>query len=175
MPTVVVGPSLGDGLPPMLPGVVAAILTATILSGWAARRLGTSGTVAWLLLASVGVILAVTLTPSRSAFEHGATGVVTCDLGRVGPAALEIYLRFGDPVLNILLFVPLGMFISQLDHHRRHLLLAAALLPFAIEVIQAVAVPLDRACQGGDVFDNLAGLVAGLALGTLWRRARPRP
>ena len=41
----------------------------------------------------------------------------------------------------------------------------AALLPLTIESIQLAATPLGRACQGGDVVDNLLGLALGLAAG----------
>ena len=50
----------------------------------------------------------------------------------------------------------------------------ALLLPPAIEATQGVVVVLDRACQGGDVFDNLVGLgiglIAGWAIRSVWRR-----
>jgi glycopeptide antibiotics resistance protein len=166
-------PSYG-GHPPIVPGIAIALLLALVLSGWVARRLGSRRLTAWLLLATLGVILAVTLTPSRWALEYGVAGSVTCDLSRIGPASLAVYLRFNDPTLNILLFIPLGVLIGGLDRrqHRRPLMVGAALLPFAIESLQAVVVPIGRACQGGDVFDNLAGLVVGLAIGAAWRHAR---
>ena len=103
---------------------------------------------AWLLLATIFVILAATLTPSRSALEPGVSGILTCDLSRVGPASLATYLGFDDPTLNVLLFIPLGVLIGQLDRrqHRGQLVAVAAMLPLGIELIQALVVPLGRAC-----------------------------
>ncbi len=154
--------------------MVIALVLALVLSGWAARRLGTGTAEAWLFLASIGVILAATLTPRPVGLESTLSGVTTCDLSRIGPATLATYLRFVDPTLNVLLFIPLGIVIGQLDRrqHRGRLVAAAAMLPLGIELIQALVVPLGRACQGGDVFDNLAGLVVGLVIGAAWRRAR---
>ncbi len=165
----------GAGYPPILPGVLAALVLALLLCRPAARWLGTGRVIAWLLLVTTGVILAVTLTPARWALEFGAHGAMTCDLSRIGPASVAVYLTFDDPILNVLMFIPLGVWIGQLGRRQHRLALAAgaALLPVAIEVIQAIAVPLGRACQGGDVFDNLAGLAIGLALGATWRRTRP--
>jgi hypothetical protein len=154
--------------------VVVALVLAFALRGWAARRLGTGRVEAWLLLASIGVILAATLAPRPSGLESDLSGITTCDLSRIGPASLATYLRFVDPTLNVLLFIPLGAVIGQMNRrqHRGRLVAAAALLPIGIELIQALAVPLGRACQGGDVFDNVAGLIVGLTIGAAWRRAR---
>jgi hypothetical protein len=153
--------------------VVVALVLALGLCGWAARRLGTGRVEAWLLLASIGVILAATLAPMPVGLESTLSGLATCDLSRIGPAPLSTYLRFLDPTLNVLLFIPLGVMIGQLDgRHRGRLVAAAAMLPLGIELIQALAVPLGRACQGGDVFDNLAGLIVGLVIGAAWRGAR---
>ena len=86
-----------------------------------------------------------------------------------------MYRRFDDPILNVLMFVPLGAFIGVLERRSLRLGLAVAglLFPLGIEATQAVVVPLGRACQAGDIFDNSAGLVIGLALGwaagALWR------
>jgi hypothetical protein len=162
---------------PMLPGIAIALVLALALSGWAARRLGTGRVAAWLLLANVGVILAVTLAPRPWGLESALGGTASCDLSRIGPASLATYLSFDDPILNVLLFIPLGVLVANVDgrRQRRTLALGAAFLPLAIEIVQAVAMPLGRACQGGDVFDNLAGLVIGLAIGAVWRRASVRP
>jgi hypothetical protein len=165
---------VGSGDAPIVLGVVVALVVALPLRGWAARRLGTGTFEAWLLLASIGLILAATLSPRPLGLESHVSGIATCDLSRVGPASLATYLRFADPTLNVLLFIPLGVLIGQLDRdqHRGRLVAGAAMLPIAIELIQALVIPLGRACQGGDVFDNLAGLTVGLVIGAVWRRAR---
>ena len=164
--------------PPIEPGVVLALVLAVLLCVPVSRRLGTGRVMAWLLLAAFGVILAITMTPSREALDFGVQGTVSCDLSRIGPAPFAVYRRLDDPALNVLMFIPLGVLIGCLERrqHRHALALAAMLLPFAIETIQAFAVPLDRACQGGDVSDNLTGLFIGLAAGwvagMLWRSGR---
>ena len=165
---------IGAGIPRSPVAVLVAFVLALVLCGWVARRLGTSRVVAWLLLATNFVILAATLMPSRSALEPGVSGFLTCDLSRIGPASVATYLLVSDPALNVLLFIPLGALIGQLDRppHRGLLVVAAVILPFGIELVQALVVPLRRACEGGDMFDNLAGLAIGLAIGFAWRRAR---
>ncbi|MDQ1324405.1 MAG: hypothetical protein QG587_1741 [Chloroflexota bacterium] len=130
----------------------------------------------WLVLANLGVILALTLTPIHWPVDPrvGAAGGVTCDISRIGPASIDVYLAVRDPTLNVLVFTPLGVLIGQLDRrqHRGLLVAAAVMLPLGIELVQALVAPLGRACQGGDVFDNLAGLLIGIAIGVVWRRAR---
>jgi hypothetical protein len=168
------------GYPPILPGVFLALVASILLARPVASRLAIGNVHGWLLLFSLGVILAVTLTPSREAVELGTQGTIGCDLSRIGPGPWSIYARRDDPLLNVLMFVPLGVAIGLLppSRARRWLFVGAFLLPVAIETTQALVVALDRACQGGDVFDNLAGLVIGLALGLggglLWRWARRR-
>lgn len=159
------------GLPPILPGLLVALLASVLLDPFVARRLAIGRPHAWLLLVGLGTILALTLTPSRDALDFGIVGSVGCDLSRIGPAPLWVYTRGDDPILNVLLFIPLGLAIGTLPaaRARRWLILGAALLPAAIETAQALVVVLDRACQGGDVFDNVAGLAVGLAVGWLGR------
>lgn len=57
---------------------------------------------------------------------------------------------------------------------RNGVVIMALLLPPAVELTQGVVVALDRACQGGDVFDNLVGLgiglIAGWVIRSVWRR-----
>ena len=153
-----------------------SLVLALVLCGWAARRLGTGRVEAWLFIASIGVILAATLVPQPFGVESHPSGIMTCDLSRIGPASLATYLKFNDPALNIVLFIPLGVALGQLDRrqHRGRLIAAAVMLPVGIELTQALVVPLGRACQGGDVFDNLTGLFVGLVIGAVWRRARAR-
>lgn len=160
--------------PAMLPVGILSVILATLLRGPVARRLRTDPRVAWLLVASVGGILALTIAPSREALTTAITGPITCDFSRMGLASLSVYARFDDPFLNIAGFVPLGFAIGLLPTGRRKLVLAIAalLLPVAIETTQAVVVAMGRACQSGDVFDNGFGALIGLALGLVAFRFR---
>ncbi len=153
--------------PTMLPVGILSVILATLLRDPVARRLRTERGVAWLLLTSVGVILALTIAPSREALTAAITGPITCDFSRIGLAPLQVYARLDDPFLNIAVFVPLGFAIGLLPTGRPKLALAIAalLLPVAIETTQAAVVAMGRACQSGDVFDNEFGALIGLALG----------
>jgi len=153
--------------PTMLPVALASLVIATLVRKAVARRLRTDPGVAWLLVASFGCILALTIAPSRQALTTGVTGPVTCDLSRIGLASWATYARMDDPFLNIVAFVPLGLAIGLLPPGRPKLALAiaAGLLPLAIETTQALAVSMGRSCESGDVFDNLFGLAIGLAIG----------
>ncbi len=133
-----------------------------------ARTLRVRWAVAMLFILSLGLIASATLTPSREALRFGALGTGTCDLSRIGIASLAD-LALGDPAFNILLYVPLGLAIGLFPASRLKaaLIVAAIVLPFAIETIQMVAVVLDRACQSADISDNLTGLVIGLVVGIL--------
>jgi glycopeptide antibiotics resistance protein len=156
-----------DGYPPFGFGLVLALVVATLLFLPVARRLGVRGIAAWLLLAATGSILAMTLTPNWAGPTAGAWGAISCDLSRVGPASIWEYRHVTDASLNVLLFIPLGVVIGAIGRRRTRvqLALAALLLSPAVELTQAVVVPLGRACQGGDLFDNTLGLLIGLALG----------
>ena len=67
--------------PTILPVAIIAIVLATVLCTAAARRLGTGRGVAWLLMASLGFILALTIAPSRQALTVGVTGPVASLIG----------------------------------------------------------------------------------------------
>ena len=165
-------------LPWFVPAAVLSLLIATVLAGRVGRSLMTSTSVAWLLVVSLGWIVAATLTPSRLALEYGATSHLSCDLSRVMLLPLRGYLRFDDPGLNVLLFMPLGFAVGLLPRNRWKIgiLVVAILLSPAIETTQLLVPALDRACQTADVVDNLTGLalglVAGNAIGLVGRWAR---
>jgi hypothetical protein len=127
--------------------------------------------VAGLLILSIGIILAATLTPHANS---GTVDVTLCDLSRLGPAPFREYRRLNDTTLNVLVFVPLGVAIAVVPRtgHRAALLGAAIALPFAIETVQLVVPWLARGCESADVVDNLTGLLLGLAVGTVAKRAR---
>jgi hypothetical protein len=153
------------------PGIVISAVLAGVVSGFVGGRLGTRPLVAWLLVFSLGTIVAATLTPIHGALETGLAGVGTCDLSRFGPAHLADLRTLNDTSLNVLLFLPLGAAIGFLPERGRKAAVAAGAiaLPFAIEGIQLVATSLHRGCQSADVADNLTGLLLGFAAGQALR------
>jgi hypothetical protein len=150
-----------------VPGLVISVILALVLCGRVARRLRVSRVVAALLIVSLGVVLSATVTPSREALMGTPPLSAGCDLSRLGPATWREYVHVDDTSLNVLLFIPLGTLIGVLPRssYRVPILIAAIILPFAIEGFQLVVSPLGRACQSGDVIDNLTGLVLGLGVG----------
>ncbi len=156
--------------PGFLPGLVLAGAGGLVFSRPVGNRVGVSRGMAWALIMSLGLIVAATMTPGAEAPNAGAG----CDLSRLWPARFDQLLSIGTVSLNVLLFVPLGLVLGLLDRSRvKVVLLAGAIaLPVAIEAIQLVVTPLDRACQRADVVDNLTGLLLGLAAGSVGRLAR---
>jgi hypothetical protein len=157
-------------LPLLGPGVVVAFVLSTLASGRVSRWLGVRRPVAWVLLMSVGVILAATLTPLREGLGADLAHPGSCDLSRMWLPSWDQVDRRGSDVLgNIVMFFPLGFAIALVPRSRRKaaLLGAAFAFPFLIEATQLVAVSLNRACESADVVDNLTGLVLGLAAGAV--------
>src|SRR3954468_4630246 len=148
-------------LPWAIPGVVLALAVAAAVARPVGRRLGEPAFTAWLLVASVGMIAAMTMTPSLE-----LPSVAGCDL-RVSIITPETLVTLNDRSLNVLLFFPLGLAIAALrPRHRGAWLSFAILLPPAIELTQLLVTPLSRACQAGDLVDNWLGLLIGLIVGT---------
>jgi hypothetical protein len=158
---------------------VLAFAVSTVASGRAALWLGVRRPVAWVLLMSVGVILAGTLTPLDVEYQLHLPSAGSCDLSRMGLPSLDDLLRPGDVIGNIVAFIPLGFAIARVPRSPRKaaVLVAAAALPFAIELTQLIMTPLHRACESADVVDNLTGLVLGFAAGAVvaWLVPRVRP
>jgi hypothetical protein len=155
-------------VPWFFPGVAISLVLGVLGARPAARLLGASGPVAGLLLASVGVIVAATLTPFRDAFLPGTIQPMPCDFSRMGLAPLVELTSRNDTSLNVLLFVPLGAALGLIPNSLRKLLVLmfALALPFVIELTQLGVPLLARGCQSADVIDNLTGLVVGLAVAT---------
>ncbi len=162
------------GFPGFLPGLAVSLVVAVVVSRPAARALQARRVLAGAVVFSLGIVLSATLTPSPSGLARDISGLgplehhrATCDLSRIGPAAIGQYLSLNDTSLNVLMLVPLGFTIGLLPGSRGKtaIVLLACAVPFAVEWTQLVAVPLDRACQSADVSDNLLGLLLGLAAG----------
>ncbi len=153
------------------PGVFVSLIAGTLLAAPVGRTLRIRPVLAGLLMFSVGIIVAATLTPLRDALEVGAVGTGTCDFSRLGLAPLAELSDRNDTSLNVILFVPLGLGIALVPQRRLRgtLLLAAIASPFVIEAIQLIAPVLDRGCQSADVIDNLTGLSIGFVIGLVVR------
>jgi glycopeptide antibiotics resistance protein len=156
-------------VPWFLPGVGVSVVLGLLVGGRIGQALGVGRGSAGALIVSLGIILSATLTPLRGAIEIGATGSGVCDLSRMGLAPLGELFRFNDAGRNVLMFIPLGLSIGLFPRSRRTaaFVAAAIALPFVIETIQLLLPVLDRACESADVFDNLTGLVVGLAGGAV--------
>ena len=157
-------------VPLLLPGLVVSAFAAAVLAGRIGRGLRTSPLHGGLLVASLGLIVSVTLTPLNSAFQ-GEAGTGLCDMSRLGFAPLSDYGDLGEPGQNLVLFVPLGISLGLLPRSsaRSRLILAALALPIAIEGTQLTLTVLDRGCESGDVIDNLTGLILGFGAGGIVR------
>ncbi len=164
-------------VPLFLPGVALSLLLGTLLASRVARWLRTRQVVAWLLIVSIGVIVAATLTPQIDALARGARSSGTCDLGRLGLAPLSVYLQPNETSANVVLFVPLGVALSLLPRgNRTYLCIAAAIAaPLVIETTQLLLPVLQRGCQSADVVDNLVGLLLGLIVGVAGGYVLRRP
>lgn len=174
--------SFTETVPWFMPGALLAVIVSVLARRELARALAVWPSVATLLVVSVGLILAATLTPLRNALEEGAAGSGSCDLARIGLPSPEEVIRFGstDIVPNVLLFVPLGIAIGIAPRSWKKLMLLtiAIAAPALIESAQLVVTALARGCESADVVDNLLGLTIGLAIGTAvgviqnWGRGR---
>ena len=156
-------------LPWFIPGLAITAMIASAIAGRVARRVGTETWIAFLLLTSVGGVLAATLTPVAGQFGDPHLPLGRCDLSRIGPAPLSEYLHLDEPGLNVVLLVPLGLTIGLVGRSpaTTRLLVLAAALPPAIEATQSLLPMFGRGCQSADVVDNLLGLGIGFAAGLL--------
>ena len=159
--------SMVSVLPMFLPGLLASVAVGVLLARPVALWLGSRTWVAFLLIVSLGAVLAATLTPDGPRLAGGPPSSGMCDLHRVWFAPLPEYVHVDDFSLNVILFVPLGVALGLAPRSKRtYVLLGLAIaLPVVIETTQMLATTLGRGCQSGDVFDNLLGLGIGLLLG----------
>jgi len=155
-------------IPWLLPGIGVSLVIALLLAGPVSRALRTGSILSWILLVSLGIILAATLTPQAAALESGARGLAYCDFSRIGLAPWDELTSASEAGGNVLMFIPLGVAIGLVPRSRRMaaIVVGAIALPFVIETTQLVVPWLDRACESADVVDNLTGLVLGLVAGS---------
>ncbi len=179
------------GVGVMVLGAVAAGVVAVLLAAALKDRLGTVSSVALAgLLWSLVVVALVTLVPTRSdvGIVPAETRSESCSWDYGGPsgAAFEV-LGLDQRTLNVLLFVPAGVFlVLAVGRWWSGLLLAplglAALAAYSlgIELTQLQLARLDRACDVTDLVDNVLGAGIGCVIGLVllpvlrpWRDRAP--
>jgi hypothetical protein len=165
---------LVSNVPWFLPGVALSLVGALVIAPTAGRVLGVSRIIAGLLVLSVGVILAATITPIGPQPEMPTSGAPSCDLTNMAIVSVAELLTVNDRSLNVALFAPLGATIGLHPGSRRRwtILAAGVCLPFGIEALQLLAPVLARGCESVDVIDNLTGLALGLGVGSAVRSLR---
>lgn len=159
-------------------GALVAAGLAAVLALALRPRLGTvtSTAVAGLLWSLVAIAL-VTLVPTRPdvGIVPAETRSESCSWDYGGPSggAFEV-LGFDQRTLNVLLFVPAGMFlVLVVGRWWSGVALAplglAALAAYSlgIELTQLQLARLDRACDVTDIVDNVLGAGIGFAIGLL--------
>ena len=176
----------------MVLGALAAALVAALLAAALRRPVGTASAVSITgLLWSLVAIALVTLVPTRADIgvvpAESRSEACSWDYGGPSGAAFEV-LGFDQRTLNVLLFVPAGLFlVLAVGRWWSGLVLApvglAALTAYSltIEFTQLQLARLDRACDVTDMVDNILGAGIGFAMGLVllpvvrpWRGRRPQ-
>jgi hypothetical protein len=151
----------------LLPTVpVLGVLVALVLrrTAWSTR------VIAGALAAWTFAVLLVTLSPGRVSYHPGVCAFFwSGTAGDLGSTDAKI--------LNILIFVPIGLLAALLVRRSWLPLAGAFLLSAAIELTQRQYPSLHRSCDLVDVIDNtggvLIGAVGGLVLVAMARLAGP--
>ena len=101
-------------LPWVMPATVVFTVVGLLVCRRLAQALDTRPFVAWLLVVSLGIIASATITPLRGMFDTTPAGPETCDFSVLGPIPVRDLFRVNDRLLNVLLFVPLGVALGLL-------------------------------------------------------------
>jgi len=176
----------------MVLGALAAAVVAVLLATSLRPRLGTATAVSFAgLLWSLVAIALVTLVPTRPDVgivpAQGRSETCSWDYGGPSGGAFEV-LGLDQRTLNVLLFVPAGLFlVLAAGRWWWGLVLApvglVGLVAYsaAIELTQLQLARLDRACDVTDLVDNILGAGIGFAIGLVllpvvrpWQAGRRR-
>lgn len=140
----------------VVPILLWVAIVAAVVFGWVLVRLGARRTLAVLSGLSLVGIVGLTLSPDGA------------PLNEAGFCAVGFSLPFQglETFANTALFVPIALFAGLLTRRPLPVLAAASGLSAAIELVQALAASLGRACDTNDWAMNTIGAVIG-ALGAL--------
>jgi hypothetical protein len=152
-----------DGMPLFWPAAAITLVVAAVLAGELGRALGTVWPVAFLLVASVGGVIATTLTPS----SNYLAGEQACQVNPLTVPSWSVLADLNQTSLNVALFVPLGLACGLLPRLGQIAVacLMAASLPVGVELAQYSLPSLGRVCSTDDIAANLTGLGVGIAAG----------
>jgi hypothetical protein len=160
----------------MVLSTLAAALVAMLLALATRRRLGTITAVAFSgLLWSLVAIAIATLVPTRANVgivpADSRSDACSWDYGGPNGAAFE-GLGFDQRTLNVLLFLPAGMFlVLAVGRWWSGVVLAplglAVLAAYSVgvELLQLQLARIDRACDVTDMVDNILGAGVGFLIG----------
>lgn len=149
--------------------LLVGLVVATVVARPLGRRLGTSGWLAGLTVASLAAIAAVTLVPGSSVWDflrHPLGGDLAprdCLDGGVRAAVTGLWSDLGGP-LNIVLFVPAGLLLTLWSRRPVRVAVVLAVLSLMIEAVQLV---IGRHCQAVDLVANSIGATLGVAAGAV--------
>ena len=153
-------------LPLLLPVVLVGLFIAVACGRLLSRRLRCPWWVAVALVASLTLVIAVTLTPQSISED-------VMDAGESSWPFTWILALLDERALNVLLFVPLGFTTALIGSRVLWFAVVGVLaLPWAVEGIQYLVTWLSRDAQWQDVVDNTVGAVIGLGIGLVVRTTR---
>lgn len=114
----------------------------------------------WITVFGVLAIAVATMTPSAGRGSDGPPWCMSCPLftERAGV----------DLVLNVLLYVPIGVGLALLRRGPGHVAAIAAVISAVIETLQVSVIP-GRFASLADVITNTSGALLGLAAARHWR------
>jgi len=153
-------------LPLLLPVFLVGLFIAVACGRLLAPRLRCPWWVAVALVASLTLVIAVTLTPQSISED-------VIDAGEISWPFTWILALLDERTLNVLLFVPLGFTTALIGSRVVWFAVVGVLaVPWAVEGIQYLVTWLSRDAQWQDVVDNTVGAVIGLGIGLVVRATK---
>ncbi|MEC3994973.1 VanZ family protein [Actinacidiphila sp. DG2A-62] len=139
--------------------IIALIISVSFaaLGLWLSRTFTRSKRVGWTGAgAAFGMLISATLTPAKH--SSGYSGTCTISKNFLDAVGTEQWS------MNLLLFVPLALFLMFAGASCLSVVTGSLLLSVAIEVAQASISGIGRACDSDDVIANTSGAIVVAAL-----------